>query len=658
MGLASGTRLGAYEIIAPLGAGGMGEVYRARDTNLGRDVAVKVLPDSVAGDPDRLARFEREARTLASLNHPNLAVVHGLEKLSGTTTIRAIVMELVDGTTLADRIVEGPLSVDDGLSIARQIAEGLEAAHERGIVHRDIKPRNIMLTGRRQVKILDFGLAKQDVVADDETMATDRLTADGTVVGTPHYLAPEVLQGARADARSDVWAFGVVCYEMFRGRVPFPGTTTFEIAAAILREPAPPLPAGVPPGVRAILEQCLAKRPEDRFQDARELRAAFDAPASTFTELPTARVEKTSAATWPRWGWAAGSLVVAALAIGAIMHFGSETPRRLSNGGVPSTNQDANEAYEFALNVQTLQNDLPRGQKLLERALELDPQFAEALRFHGANYAILILNGYTNDTSLLYKAEEELRRAERIDPGMLSLPAAFAAVYLVQGRKELVPWDGLERVLRADPAHLNSRLWRGMAMWLAGDADAAGKEWRLALDMSPLFGPARMFYGVALREGGDLDGAIRELEKVMERAPNNVSAVSFLTSFYLDAGEPGKARALLETQRSEYSGNYMWRQAWALLLAAEGRRDEAMAAMDGETEKFATVAFPTTLYMAEFYALLGDNAKAVEWVERAVRNGDERTAWFRQSPRLASLRNDPRLERIIAPVEARRSVRQ
>jgi serine/threonine protein kinase len=229
--LSPGTRLGPYEIAAPLGAGGMGEVYRARDTNLDRQVAVKILPDFFAHDPERLARFEREAKTLAALNHSHIAQIYGFEKADG---IRAIVMELVEGPTLADRIAHGPVPIDETVPIARQIAEALEAAHEQGIIHRDLKPANSKVRPDGTVKVLDFGLAR--LGGPDEarpisspphatispTITSPALvTGAGVLLGTAAYMSPEQAKGRQADKRSDIWAFGCVLYEMLTGRLPF-----------------------------------------------------------------------------------------------------------------------------------------------------------------------------------------------------------------------------------------------------------------------------------------------------------------------------------------------------------------------------------------------------------------------------------------------------
>jgi serine/threonine protein kinase len=250
--LAPGTRVGPYEIGPPLGAGGMGEVYRARDAKLGRDVALKVLPDSFARDPDRVARFKREAQVLAVLNHPHIAAIYGLES-SGSAEY--LVLELVEGETLADRLrsaasrrgAANGIAVEDALAIARQIADALEAAHEKGIIHRDLKPANIALTSRDEVKLLDFGLAKaldpgtshdsgSALATESPTLTTPAMmTGIGTVLGTAAYMSPEQAKGRAADKRSDVWAFGCVLYEMLSGRRAFEGEDVADTLAAVLR---------------------------------------------------------------------------------------------------------------------------------------------------------------------------------------------------------------------------------------------------------------------------------------------------------------------------------------------------------------------------------------------------------------------------------------
>jgi serine/threonine-protein kinase len=236
-----GTKLAHYEITSHLGTGGMGEVYQATDSKLGRSVAIKLLPEAITHDYERAARFEREARVLASLNHPNIAAIHGIEESGGR---KFLVMELVSGETLAERIKRGPMSVDETLPIAKQIAEGLEAAHEKGIIHRDLKPANIKITPQDRVKVLDFGLAKAFAgeVAEMNLSNSPTLsmasTKAGVILGTAAYMSPEQAKGRPADARSDIWAFGVVVFEMLTGRTMFTGESVVEILGSVLnREP-------------------------------------------------------------------------------------------------------------------------------------------------------------------------------------------------------------------------------------------------------------------------------------------------------------------------------------------------------------------------------------------------------------------------------------
>ena len=283
---ASGDRFGHYVISEPLGAGGMGEVYRAQDTRLGRDVAIKVLPEAVASDPERLARFEREAKVLASLNHPNIATLYGLENVDpGTETGAAfLAMELVEGDDLSVRITRGPIPPREVITIGKQIAEGLEAAHTKGIVHRDLKPANIRITPDGTVKILDFGLAKEwglspgEVDFTESPTLTAEMTREGTILGTAPYLSPEQARGQAVDRRTDIWAFGCVLYEMLTGRRAFPGGTSTEIMALILeREPDwSALAPTLPPALRRLLGRCLEKEPKRRLRDAGDVALALE----------------------------------------------------------------------------------------------------------------------------------------------------------------------------------------------------------------------------------------------------------------------------------------------------------------------------------------------------------------------------------------------
>ncbi len=278
---APGSRLGTYEILSPLGAGGMGEVYRARDGKLNRDVAIKVLPEAFAADAERLARFRREAQVLAALNHPHIAAIYGLEESGG---VEALVLELVEGETLAERLAKGPLPVEEALEIARQIAEALEAAHERGIVHRDLKPANVKLTPEGTVKVLDFGLAKAllgDASSPDVSASptiTAQATQAGVVIGTAAYMSPEQARGKMVDKRADIWAFGAVLYEMLTGRRAFEGETVSDtLAAVLMRDPDwSALPAPLSSRVRELLLRCIRRDVKQRLRDIGDARIALD----------------------------------------------------------------------------------------------------------------------------------------------------------------------------------------------------------------------------------------------------------------------------------------------------------------------------------------------------------------------------------------------
>jgi Tol biopolymer transport system component len=313
LALSVGDRLGPYEIRSALGVGGMGEVYRARDTDLGRDVALKIVGERFAGDPDRLARFKREAQVLASLNHPHIAAIYGVADFPGG---RALVLELVEGPTLGDRIASGPIPVEETLPIARQIAEALAAAHELGIVHRDLKPANVKLRPDGAVKVLDFGLAKVAEGANggeasqSPTITTPAMTQMGVLLGTAAYMSPEQAKGRPADKRSDVWAFGCVLFEMLTARRAFEGEDVAETLARVLtREPDwARLPPDTPPSIRRLLRRCLERDRTRRLADLSDARLEIDdRDEEPVGLMPVRRTSKL--ARWLPWGIAAAAVV-------------------------------------------------------------------------------------------------------------------------------------------------------------------------------------------------------------------------------------------------------------------------------------------------------------------------------------------------------------
>ena len=330
-----GSRLSHYEITAKLGEGGMGEVYRARDTKLGREVAIKVLPAAFTEDPERLSRFEREAQLLAQLHHPHIASIFGLEDSAG---VRALVMELVEGPTLAERLEAGAIPVEECLSIARQIAEALEEAHEKGIIHRDLKPQNIKLTPDGNVKVLDFGLAK---AMDPATGTSDPAAApaqsptltvgatmQGMILGTAAYMAPEQAKGQSVDKRADIWAFGVVLYEMLTGKLLFAGDSVAETLAGVLKTEVDltTLPVETPSPIRRLLRRSLERKPKNRLHDIADARLVIE---DVIAGKDGDEVDRASAASGtdsrPRRGapmWLA-AVVAASAAAGLVGYFAS-----------------------------------------------------------------------------------------------------------------------------------------------------------------------------------------------------------------------------------------------------------------------------------------------------------------------------------------------
>ncbi|MCC6650970.1 MAG: serine/threonine-protein kinase [Candidatus Eisenbacteria bacterium] len=327
MSIGPGTKIGPYDIVGPLGAGGMGEVWRGRDSRLGRDVAIKVLPAALAGDPERRARFERECRLLASLSHPHIASVLGLEDAGGAP---ALVMELVEGLTLADRLHrDGAIELGETLALARQIAEAVEFAHERGIVHRDLKPGNIKLTSGGDVKVLDFGLAKA-LAIDEMSPGSSQITQSptmsvgtqaGVLLGTAAYMAPEQARGKAVDRRADIWAFGVVLYEMLTGRQMFTGETVSDTIARILeRQPDwSALPARTPARVRELLRRCLDKDARQRLRDIGDARLELDAAiallASGVSDAPASAAETRKRSPLQTLGAVGAGLLLGGLAL-------------------------------------------------------------------------------------------------------------------------------------------------------------------------------------------------------------------------------------------------------------------------------------------------------------------------------------------------------
>jgi serine/threonine protein kinase/tetratricopeptide (TPR) repeat protein len=691
MALTSGTRLGPYEILNAIGAGGMGHVYKARDSRLDRLVAIKILPEEFAADAGRRERFEREARAVAALNHPHICDLHDVGEIPGleslTETTRFLVMEFLEGTTLADRLVRGPLPTSEVQRYAVELADALDHAHRRGVIHRDLKPGNVMLT-TAGAKLLDFGLSRREASPDLLALSTlapgeAPLTAAGTVLGTYPYMAPEQLTGREADARSDLFAFGAIVYEMATGRRAFAGTTAATVIGAILHTDPPPvssLQSLSPPALDRVVARCLAKDPDDRWQSARdltfELRGIADNDAGV---TPAARSRATS---HPSVAWTVVAIggLIAAVSAGAwwltrdrvpvsagstaasSSVSGQATPPepasalRVSVGGPASSNPEANRYFENAMQAR-LAADVAKERQMLERALELDPHFAEARARYGFTNWLLIDGGQSNDGALLYKAEDELRRALQDEPTLGRAHAFFAAIYLTQGRKELVPAE-LDLAQKMSPDDEDTLHWLFQYHNYSGDDATASRVAQRNLERHPLFFPTRMVLGDLRRRQGDLAASILEQERILEQDPQSVYAISNLGRTYLDSGDLAKARQTLNRARPDDRQNFWLRLFRGTVLALEGHRNAALEEVDGETLKWGSVHGLFTSEIAEFYASLGDGSKALEWLDLAVRNGDERVEWFRRDPLFANIREHPQFQLIVQSADYSRKQRK
>jgi serine/threonine protein kinase/Tfp pilus assembly protein PilF len=617
----------------------MGEVYKARDNRLERIVAIKVLPHDKVSDPERKRRFLQEARTVSALNHPNIVTLHDIASDGG---VDYLVMEYVPGKSLAQLITAKALALEEVLDYAEQIASALVAAHAAGIVHRDIKPANVIVTPQSQVKVLDFGLAKLSEPAGTPASMTrtlePALTGAGMVLGTVAYMPPEQARAEKVDARSDLFSFGAVLYEMATGRRAFPKPLDWT---------RPPVPRVHPELDRMVLKLVESDR-DLRYQTA----------ADVVADLKRLRASREAGISRRRWLWSVGSAGGAAVAVwGAIQWRSIRRGRRLSDGNRSSSNREANEYYERALLFGGAGvEDSSQRLRMLERALALDPRFAAARAEYAFSFVVMILKGDSNDPNLFYRTEEQIRQALQDDPGCGRAHSVLALTYLLQGQKELVPTE-VDKALKANPDDVTAYTWLLEYHRLNGDYAQAVALARQIISRWPLYWPGHLYLGMVLQEQGDTEGAIREQERVLEQDAQNVAALAELARAYMDTRNLAKARQILERARPSDRANYDLRLKWGLLLAAEAKGAEAIQEMDGQVQTYAGISAIRSMEASEFYALLGEPTKALEWLDKAVRANDDRAEWWGRDPLLASLRKHPRFGQMLAFVAHRREQR-
>jgi serine/threonine protein kinase/pimeloyl-ACP methyl ester carboxylesterase len=672
--LEPGGQLGPFRLVESLGAGGMGVVFRARDTRLERDVALKLLTAELAAHSSAAAMLLNEARAASALNHPNIAHVYEVGEASGHSYIA---MEFVEGRPLSERIPAEGLPAEQVLRYGTQVAAAIGHAHDRGIIHRDLKSANVMVTPEGQAKVLDFGLAQRLAPEEVDQATRSRLTLDHGVAGTLAYMAPELFRGSPADARSDIWALGVALYEMAAGKQPFQGRTGYELTSAILRETPPALPPQVPAGLRAVVQRCLAKEPGERYRNAGELRAALEAIGSGTTEL-TAAVIPAEAATARAW-WKRKRIVIPAAAIVVFalalwkgpmrisfdkapfsISFGKTASEpsgpRTSTGTPASANKEANEYFERGVLLRRASFQPFRAQEMFERALELDPKFAEARAWYSDCQVAVVGGGFSNDNTWIYRAEEEIRKAMADDPNVARVYPALARIYLYQGRKELMP-EALSRGEALDPQSEELAVWRFYYLFFSGNNSQARAIAEGLVERSPLYWVGHSILGTINLTEGHFDAALRNYQKPLDQDPQNMIATQRLAKTHVVIGQTVAARRILDSLSSEFRSNFVIRLAWALVYAREGRRPQALRELDAEVQKYIELNALYTSEAAEFYALLGEKEKALEWLERAVAKGDERAEWFRRSPLLENIRSEPRFQQILDSIAFRRQQR-
>ena len=636
----AGRRIGGYEVVSLLGAGGMGEVYRATDTELGRDVALKLLPEEFAEDRERLERFRREARFLAALSHPGIAAIHGLEESDG---LRFLVLELVPGETLAERIARGPIPIAEALPIFRQVAEALEAAHEKGIVHRDLKPANVKITPEGRVKVLDFGLAKgfagDSSVDDPEPSPTpsEDLTSAGLILGTPSYMSPEQARGKRVDRRTDIWAFGCVLYEALTGRKAFSGETASDTIVRILEHPPEweRLPDETPRSIRFLLQRSLEKDVHGRLQDIGDagigIEEALTAPAPSTALRAAARLARRARS----WVSPALAVVAGAAILSLVLVLGApwRTPatRRLAGPGTQSA-----EAYNLYLKGLYHWNEvnftgMREALAYFERAIQVDPTYALPHVGLSDIYGTIGYMGMAAPRSTWSKAKAEAERALELDPGLAAAHAAFGHAVLFGDWDWPAAKRALDQAVALDLDYAPTYHWYAHYWLVVGNMEKALETSRRAVELKPLDMLLRgheLYFLVAARRPDELlersssadevnpghwvvhigrghayqlqgrqTEAIHELERAVEASGRISLALTDLGFAYARAGRREDAERLISEVRTQVSQRGYSPMGVGIIRIGLGEKDAAFEVFEqGLLERAPSLLFLRQCY--------------------------------------------------------------
>jgi tetratricopeptide (TPR) repeat protein len=607
---------------------------------------------------------------VALLTHPGILAIYGFGEQDGSTYA---VTELLEGQTLRDAIAVGPLAPRRAAEVALAVAQSLAYAHDRGIIHRDLKPENVFLVRDGRTKVLDFGLAAfvdtplvSTHLAESQSPTRIYLTTPGAVLGTTDYLSPEQVRGEGVDERSDIFSIGSLLYEMLTARQPFRRETVAETMTAILREEPAALATpsvDISSALEKISRHCLQKKPGERFQSARELA---DAISGTMKETPAIPLAGNPGEYLHSPALRTFLSVVTIVIIGAIGAFGvwkarapirpirAESPREGVNltsiGEVPSPNAEANEYFEKGLLFLRAKLDIPRAQFMFDQAIELDPNFGSARAMRALTFVIAIHEGFSNDPELIYRAERDARNVISKQPGLASAHGTLGAALLYLNRKTQARGE-FETALRIDPRSQPGAAWLAIDARHSGDFAMAEKRTRKILEAVPLFWAARIILSDILFEAGSIHEARREIEKVFEQDPQNLGAARAMARLRIYQGDTPGARRMLEGISASTHPNFKVRLLWALLLAREGKGAEAVSSLDSDLLKYAGIGMFAPSQIAEIYALAGKTDQALEWLDRGVRNGDERADWLRRDALFANVRDQPRFQLILGTID-------
>ena len=658
MTLVAGTRLAAYEILAPLGAGGMGEVYRARDTRLGREVAVKVVSARHSDDPAAVARFEQEARAVAALSHPNIVALHDFGRADG---VAFAVMELLEGEPLDQLLAGSPLPWRRAIEIAAAIADGLASAHARGVVHRDLKPANIFITRDGLVKILDFGLAKQDPFGSTFRAATSPgQTEPGGMFGTSGYMSPEQVKGDAVDHRTDIFSLGCVLYEALTGRHAFPGDTAAETCAAILRDQPPEL-AGVartiPVRLDGLVRRCLDKDPNHRFQSARDLSFGLREVLSDWP-VRSAPAGTAAISTELRRGpWIAACVM--AVVAGIFWLNGRErspTARRATPIQPPAVaaatrpilpaSYDAYVRGRHALDKRS-ESDLHEAVRFFQDSIDADPTYAPPYAGMADSYGQLGYGSYISPEDAFPRARAAARKAIELDPASAEAHASLGFALMYYDWNFPAAESEFTRAIELNPDYATAHQWYAYLLTaMERPLGDAGREIAIAASLDPLSVPINIDRAYILHYNDRNEEALRWVRLALEMNPKFVPGYFWLGRIYTSQGRYADAETALE----HIGPLRTWAPAMAVrgyLYAKAGRVDKARTVLAEFDDLVRQRRYASSYAIAVVYAGLGDRERVFSYLDDALRERSHWLVWLKRDARWNDVRADRRFQNLV-----------